>query len=349
MYTYNLGGKAILITGGTGSLGRKLTEKLLAGYAPRRLVLFSRDEFKQSEIASGDPDPRLRFFIGDVRDGDRLRRAMQGIDIVIHAAAMKQVPACEYNPFEAIKTNIGGSINVVDAALDAGVQRVIAISTDKAVNPVNLYGATKLVMERAVIRGNAYSGAHGPIFSCVRYGNVAGSRGSVIPFFLRQRGTGTLPVTDRRMTRFWLTLDAAANLVLDCLSKMVGWETFVPRLPNFKIVDLARAIAPRAEIREVGIRPGEKVHEVLVSVQEGRHAVQWQDRIVILPSPPAPPACTEMLAEQYRTGVPLVDGFALRSNDPTRRMTVEALREEIGKLHNPEAQAWAREGYHAHQ
>ncbi|MFW5748057.1 MAG: UDP-N-acetylglucosamine 4,6-dehydratase (inverting) [Chloroflexota bacterium] len=277
--------KNILVTGGTGSFGKQFIHTVLERYKPRRLIVFSRDELKQHEMrTSGFAHPALRFFIGDVRDPDRLRRAFNRVDIVVHAAALKQVPACEYNPMEAIMTNIMGARNVIDAALDTGVSKVLALSTDKAVSPVNLYGATKLCAEKLFVQSNAYSGGTGTIFSCVRYGNVVGSRGSVIPLFLQQRETGTITVTDTRMTRFWLTLQQGVDFVLNALERMQGGEVFVPKIPSMSILDLAEAIAPGCEIKNIGIRPGEKLHEALISEDEARQALDVGDMFVIQPA-----------------------------------------------------------------
>jgi len=277
--------KVILVTGGTGSFGKKFIEILLKEYHPAKVIVFSRDELKQHEMRVGGFDqPNLRYFIGDVRDQQRLRRAMNGVDIVIHAAALKQVPACEYNPMEAIKTNILGSSNVVEAALDAGVSKVMALSTDKAVNPVNLYGATKLSAEKLFIQSNAYAGGIATRFSCVRYGNVVGSRGSVIPIFIRQRAAGKLTITDDRMTRFWLTLEQGVRFVIHCSEQMHGGEVFVPKIPSTRIIDLARVIAPDSEIDVIGIRPGEKLHEVLINEDEARNTVELEDMFVVQPS-----------------------------------------------------------------
>src|SRR6266478_1287061 len=253
--------ESILVTGGTGSFGKKFVEIMLREFRPQRLVVFSRDELKQHEMrTSGFDHPSMRYFIGDVRDVERLKRALAGVTVVVHAAALKQVPACEYNPFEAVQTNILGAKNVIDSAIDRAVKRVIALSTDKAVNPVNLYGATKLVAEKLFIQGNSYSGAQGTAFSCVRYGNVVGSRGSVIPLFLEQRKTNVVTVTDERMTRFWITLEQGVEFVIRCLTLMQGGEIFVPKLPSMRIVDLVHTIAPKCEVRLTGIRPGEKIH-----------------------------------------------------------------------------------------
>lgn len=284
---FDLRKKSILITGGTGSFGKKCARILLDQFEPSRLIIFSRDELKQHEMrTTGFDHPSLRYFIGDVRDVDRLRRAMVGVDVVIHAAALKQVPACEYNPIEAIQTNVNGGKNVIEAALDNKVQRVLAMSTDKAVNPVNLYGATKLVAEKLFVQANAYRGGDQIRFSSVRYGNVAGSRGSVIPLFLQQRTSGKVTVTDPRMTRFWITLEQGVRFVLDSIETMVGGEVFVPKIASMRMVDLARAIAPDCEIQVIGIRPGEKLHEVLLSEDESRHSVELADRFVIQPAHP---------------------------------------------------------------
>lgn len=274
----------ILVTGGTGSFGRMFIELMLREYHPAKLIVFSRDELKQHEMReSGFEHPSLRYFIGDVRDVTRLRRAMQGVDIVIHAAALKQVPACEYNPMEAIKTNILGSGNVIEAALDSGVAKVVALSTDKAVNPVNLYGATKLAAEKLFIQSNAYAGGKETRFSCVRYGNVVGSRGSVVLIFFKQRQNGKLTITDERMTRFWLTLEQGVRFVITCAEQMRGGEVFVPKIPSTRLVDLARAISREAELEVVGIRPGEKLHEVLISEDEARSTIELEDMFVVQP------------------------------------------------------------------
>lgn len=277
--------KVVLITGGTGSFGKKLTRILLDEYHPAKIIVFSRDELKQHEMRSaGFNANNLRYFIGDVRDRDRLKRAFEGVDVVVHAAALKQVPACEYNPMEAIKTNILGSSNVVDAALDACVERVIALSTDKAVNPVNLYGATKLAAEKLFVQSNSYAGGRETRFSCVRYGNVVGSRGSVVPIFLRQRENGEVTVTDDRMTRFWISLEQGVRFVIRCAEQMHGGEVFVPKIPSMSIMELAKAMAPNANISVIGIRPGEKLHEVLISEDEARTTVELDDMFVVQPA-----------------------------------------------------------------
>lgn len=277
----------ILITGGTGSFGKKFTEIILENYNPKKVIIFSRDELKQHEMRTGGfDDSRLRYFIGDVRDVDRLKRAMHDVDIVVHAAALKQVPACEYNPIEAVLTNIIGARNVIEAALDTGVKEVLALSTDKAVNPVNLYGATKLVAEKLFVQANAYSGKGPTKFSCVRYGNVVGSRGSVIPLFIEQRKSGKITITDPRMTRFWITLDEGVKFVINCIEKMRGGEVFVPKIPSMSIIDLTKAIAPDCQIEKIGIRPGEKIHEVLISNDEARHTVELKNMYIIQPLHP---------------------------------------------------------------
>jgi UDP-N-acetylglucosamine 4,6-dehydratase len=281
----NWNDKVVLITGGTGSFGRKFVDIMLRDFHPAKLIVFSRDELKQYEMQeAGFNSPSLRYFIGDVRDPLRLRRAMHGVQVVVHAAALKQVPACEYNPIEAILTNIMGARNVVESAIDAGVERVMALSTDKAVNPINLYGATKLAAEKLLIQSNAYAGGTGTRFSCVRYGNVVGSRGSVVPVFLRQRATGTITVTDPRMTRFWLSLEQGVRFTIRCIEQMQGGEVFVPKIPSMRVVDLARAIAPESKVETIGIRPGEKLHEVLVSEDEARHTLETEDMFVVEPA-----------------------------------------------------------------
>ena len=283
---FDIQGKSILITGGTGSFGRKCTQRLLENGPPTKLIIFSRDELKQHEMQQQFQHECLRFFIGDVRDRDRLYRAMNGVDTVIHAAALKQVPACEYNPFEAVKTNVIGAVNVMDAAIDSGVKRVIALSSDKAVNPVNLYGATKLCAEKLIVQGHSYSTMEATRFSCARYGNVVASRGSVIPLFLQQQPTGVITVTDKRMTRFWITLEQGVEFVLNCLARMQGGEVFVPKIPSMNIMDLVDAIAPDCEVKFTGVRPGEKIHELLVSSDESRQALEFPDMYLIQPAHP---------------------------------------------------------------
>src|ERR1700724_280202 len=279
--------ESLLVRGGTGSFGKKFVEIMLRDYQPQRLVVFSRDELKQHEMrASGLDHPSLRYFIGDVRDPQRLERALSGVTVAVHAAALKQVPACEYNPFEAIQTNIMGGRNVIDAAINQGVRRILALSTDKAVNPINLYGATKLCAEKMFIQANTYSGAQDTRFSCARYGNVLGSRGSVVPVFLEQRKRGRITITDARMTRFWLTLEHGVRFVVRSIEQMHGGEIFVPKIPSMRLVDLAQTIAPGCLVEYVGIRPGEKLHEVLVSEDEARNTVELDEMYIIQPSHP---------------------------------------------------------------
>ena len=276
---------SVLVTGGTGSFGRKFVEIMLPEYNPRKLIVYSRDECKQHHMrAGGFDDPSMRYFIGDVRALDRLRRAVQGVDVLVHAAAMKHVPICEYNPVEAVATNINGSRNVIEAALDTGVRRVLALSTDKATAPLNIYGATKLVAEKLFVHANHYTREPATRFSCVRYGNVLGSRGSVVPLFSEQRANGHVTVTDPRMTRFWMTLEQGVRFVISCIERMAGGEVFIPKLASMKVVDLARAVAPEAEVRCIGIRPGEKLHEALLSDDEARMTLDAGDRYVMLPA-----------------------------------------------------------------
>ena len=285
-----LNNKTVLITGGTGSFGHHFTKYVLDNYDPKRLVIYSRDEYKQflmgNEFRDHPKFDRLRFFIGDVRDRDRLKRACKNIDFIIHAAALKQVPACEYNPIEAIKTNVNGATNVIDCALDSGVEKVVALSTDKSVNPVNLYGATKMVSDKLFCAANAYSGEGGTCFSVVRYGNVAGSRGSVIPFFknLIDSGATELPITDYRMTRFWISLEQGVKLVIKALKDGNGGEGFISKIPSFKITDLAEAMLPGCSTKEVGIREGEKLHEVMVAKEDSSHTYEYDKYYVIYPN-----------------------------------------------------------------
>jgi UDP-N-acetylglucosamine 4,6-dehydratase len=325
-------GKSILVTGGTGSFGKKFIEVVLNKFRPRRLIVFSRDELKQHEMRQvfpDDVDSPVRYFIGDIRDRDRLLRAFKaggGIDLVVHAAALKQVPTCEYNPFEAIKTNILGTKNVIDAAIVRKVQKVMLVSTDKAVNPVNLYGATKLCAEKMLIQANAYGASNQPStkLSVCRYGNVLGSRGSVVPLFIKQRASGTIKITDPRMTRFWITLEQGVDFVLDCISIMQGGEVFVPKLPSMKLVDLAEALAPGCERQEIGIRPGEKIHEVLVSEDESRSAVELDDKYVILPGHPW------WEIGNYSGDKKLENGFSFTSSNNAWQLDKDELMEMLG-------------------
>jgi UDP-N-acetylglucosamine 4,6-dehydratase len=320
-----LQGKSILITGGTGSFGRRFVRKALAEHDPRRVVIFSRDELKQYEFQQElGADPRVRFFIGDVRDRDRLLRAFDQVEIVVHAAALKQVPAAEYNPFEAVKTNINGAQNVIDAALDRGVSRVIALSTDKASSPINLYGATKLVSDKLFVNANAYAGSHETRFSIVRYGNVVGSRGSVVPLFRKLAATGRIPITDERMTRFWITLDQGVDFVIDMLERMHGGELFVPQIPSMRVIDLARAIAPDAEIEITGIRPGEKLHEEMISVDDARRTLAADGLYVVQPDAEWWGRSDRPVGWDHASPVP--EGFRYTSDTNTQWLTIDQLR-----------------------
>ena len=316
--------QVILITGGTGSFGKKFTQTLLAEKQPKKIIIFSRDELKQHEMqVGGFNHPSLRYFIGDIRDRERLVRAMHGVDIVVHAAALKQVPACEYNPMEAIKTNIMGTANVVEAALDAGVKKVMTISTDKAVSPANLYGATKLAAEKLTVQSNAYAAGSATRYSCVRYGNVVGSRGSVVPLFLKQRESGSVTITDDRMTRFWLSLDQGVQFVIECIEQMEGGEVFIPKIPSTKVTDLARAIAPEAKLDIIGIRPGEKLHEDLLSEDEARNAVERETMFIIKPPE------TLWNRNQHYEGKPLPEGFSYTSDNNTEWLDLEGIKKYI--------------------
>jgi UDP-N-acetylglucosamine 4,6-dehydratase/5-epimerase len=314
--------QTILLTGGTGSFGHKFIEKVLRR-RPKSLRVFSRDELKQSEMQKKFKDPCLRYFVGDVRDAARVQRAMQGVTLVVHAAALKQVPVCEYNPFEAIKTNVLGAQNLIDAAIDCGVPRVLALSTDKAVNPVNLYGATKLCAEKLFVQGNAYVGRRDTRFACVRYGNVVGSRGSVLPLFREQKKTGRLTITDPRMTRFWITLDQGVDFVIRCVELMQGGEIFVPKIPSMRVTDMAKAVAPGCRVETVGIRPGEKLHELLLSEDEVRQTVELKDLYIVQPLHPTWPV--KPVAGAKRPA----GGFVYRSDTNTRWLTVNDLRRMI--------------------
>jgi len=319
--------KTILITGGTGSFGKKFTKIILDKYDIKKLIIFSRGELKQAEMRSRfDNHPKLRFFIGNVRDKDRVYRAFDGVDIVIHAAALKRVPECEYNPFEAIKTNVNGAQNVIDAAIDKGIEKVVALSTDKAANPINLYGATKLCSDKLFTAGNAYAGGKSTKFSVVRYGNVMGSRGSVIPFFKKMKETGTLPITDPRMTRFWITLEDAVKLVLKALDEMQGGEIFVPKIPSMKVTDLAEAIAPECKQKIVGIRPGEKLHEVMIPRAASRHTIEFEDHYVIEPD------FDWWHNRNHIKGEKLGEEFEYNSGNNDQWLSVEEMREKIKNL-----------------
>lgn len=325
--------KVVLVTGGTGSFGKKFIDIMLKEYHPAKVIVFSRDELKQHEMrASGYDHGSLRYFIGDVRDQSRLRRAFDHVDIVVHTAALKQVPACEYNPMEAVKTNILGSSNVIDAALDAGVQRVLALSTDKAVNPVNLYGATKLAAEKLFVQSNYYAGDKSTCLSCTRYGNVVGSRGSVVPLFIKQRNNGSITITDQRMTRFWISLEQGVRFVIRCIESMNGGEVFVPKIPSMEMMDLAKAVAPGARVEITGIRPGEKLHEVLISEDEARSTVELDDMFVVMPSMSLPIAGKLLGRDWEVMGKPLPDGFRYASNTNNQWLTIEQIQEIIAPI-----------------
>ena len=322
--------KVILITGGTGSFGKQFLATVLNNYSPKKLIVFSRDELKQFDMRQQFNEqeyPCLRYFIGDVRDRDRLYRAMDGVDIVIHAAALKQVPTAEYNPIEVIRTNVLGGANLIDAAIDRNVQKVIALSTDKAANPINLYGATKLCSDKLFVAANGYSGHHGTRFSVVRYGNVMGSRGSVIPFFQQMRSTGALPITHPQMTRFWITLEQAVKFVLKCLGRMRGGEIFVPKIPSMSIVDLAKAIAPECRLDIVGVRPGEKLHETMVPEDDARNTFEYEDCFVI---------CSRSGEAEdhpvltHNGGRPCPEGFRYSSDNNSQWLTVTELQKLAG-------------------
>jgi len=318
--------KTILITGGTGSFGKAFINKMQREYQPKKIIVFSRDELKQHQMRSnGFNQDNLRYFIGNIRDLSRLRRAMEDVDLVIHAAALKQVPACEYNPMEAVKTNVLGTSNVIDAALDVGVEKVLALSTDKAVNPINLYGATKLSAEKLVVQSNAYAGGKKTRLSCVRYGNVVGSRGSVVPVFIRQRESGKgLTITDRRMTRFWLTLEQAVGFVIRVIEEMEGGEVFIPKIPSMRIMDLAKAVAPDADLDFIGIRPGEKLHEVLISRDESRSTVELENMYVVQPLE------TFWFGGEWDSrGTSVEDGFKYSSDHNDQWLSEEQIRKII--------------------
>ncbi|MEK6744847.1 MAG: UDP-N-acetylglucosamine 4,6-dehydratase (inverting) [Nitrospirota bacterium] len=331
-----LNGRSILVTGGTGSFGKKFIDTILRKYPQlQRVVVYSRDELKQYEMAQQYPDPpfpQLRFFIGDVRDRDRLARALEGIDIVVHAAALKQVPSCEYNPFEAVKTNILGAQNVIEASIDKGIKRVVALSTDKAAAPINLYGATKLCSDKLFVAANNFRGGHDIKFSVVRYGNVMGSRGSVIPYFLAKRKDGVLPITDERMTRFNISLEEGVDLVLYALENMWGGETFVPRIPSYRIVDVAAAVAPKARREIVGIRPGEKLHEEMITETDALNSLEFDRYYVILPSTPT--WDVKKFREAFN-GRPCPVGFRYNSGDNTEWLSVAQIRQLIRQHVDP--------------
>lgn len=333
-----LNDKSILVTGGTGSFGKKFISRVLRDFDVKRIVIYSRDELKQFEMQNTEPFKKhlgkLRFFIGDIRDVARLQRAMEGIDVVVHAAALKQVPACEYNPFEAIKTNVMGAQNVIDATLACGVKNVVALSTDKAAAPINLYGATKLCSDKLFVAANSSKGAHDIKYSVVRYGNVMGSRGSVIPFFQKKKAEGVLPITDKRMTRFNITLDEGVDLVLYALKYQWGGEIFVPKIPSYRIEDVAKAIAPEAELRYVGIRPGEKLHEEMITVTDALNSVEFEKYFVILPSLPLWDVEKFIQTSSEKPGKHCEAGFSYNSGTNKVFLTVEELRSLIANKMN---------------
>ena len=336
--SFPLQDKVVLVTGGTGSFGKAFIRKALTLHNPRKVIVFSRDELKQWEMRQSDPvfdHDKIRYFLGDVRDKERLMRAFRDVDLVVHAAALKQVPAAEYNPTEFVKTNIHGAMNVVDAAIERGIERVIALSTDKAANPINLYGATKLVSDKLFVAGNAYVGAKGmPKFSVVRYGNVLGSRGSIVPKWKQmvRDGATELPVTDERMTRFWITIDQATQFVIDNFSRMLGGEIFVPKIPSMKVVDLVKAIAPGVKARVIGIRPGEKLHELMIGEDDARHTVEFPDCYAIAPQAVM---CDSMASVERLTslgGKRVADGFEFRSDTNTLWLDCAALQNLVSDL-----------------
>lgn len=316
--------KTVLVTGGTGSFGKKFISTILKSEV-KKVIVFSRDELKQYEMAQEFTDSRMRFFIGDVRDKERLFRAFEGVDIVIHAAALKHVGVCEYNPFEAIKTNIHGAQNIIEAAIDRGVEKVIALSTDKAASPVNLYGATKLASDKLFVAANSYAGTKKTRFSVVRYGNVVGSRGSVVPFFKSIKDTGIIPITDERMTRFWITLTQGVQFVIDGLDRMKGGEIFVPKIPSMNVMDLAKAIAPNCNVEFNGIRPGEKLHETMITEDDARRTVEYDDYYVIQPEFPW------WDAAYTKDGKSLAEGFSYVSNTNDQWLSVEELRKLVNE------------------
>lgn len=323
----SLSDKTILLTGGTGSFGKKFTEIVLKEHNLKAIRIFSRGELKQQNMREQfDNDEKLRFFIGDVRDKDRLHRAMNGVDIVVHAAALKQVPTCEYNPIEAVRTNIDGAANAIDAAIDNEVEKAITISTDKAVHPVNLYGATKLVAEKLFVQANTYVGGRKTKFSCVRYGNVIGSRGSIVPLFLKQKKNGRITVTDKRMTRFWITLEQGVRFVIDCIGRMRGGEVFIPKIPSMKVTDLADTIAPEAKKEIIGIRPGEKINEILLTEEEARHAKEFDSFFGIEPE------YSFWGRDNFEEGRSLPDGFRFTSDSNNSWLTKEKLKKMIEEL-----------------
>ncbi len=319
--------KTILVTGGTGSFGNMLTKTLLANYKPKKVIIFSRDEFKQYEMQQIFTDPCLRFFIGDVRDKSRLHRAFEGVDYIVHAAALKHVPTAEYNPFEVIKTNVLGAQNVIDVSIDVGVKKVVALSTDKAASPINLYGASKLCSDKLFISGNSYVGQKATRFSVVRYGNVVGSRGSVVPLFFKLKNTGTLPITDEKMTRFWITLQQSVDFVLKVFRWMGGGELFVPKIPSTTILDIAKAIGPECNTEIVGIRPGEKLHETLITEEDAMYTLESQDHFTILPYL----ASLTGNKAANKNGKPVKEGFKYASNNNPEKLSSKETKRLINE------------------
>ena len=323
--------KSILITGGTGSFGKKFISRIFKLYKPKVVIVYSRDELKQFEMRELFPTEKfpIKYFIGDVRDKDRLYRVAHGMDFIVHAAALKQVPTAEFNPFEAVKTNIHGAQNVIEAALENDVKKVVALSTDKACNPINLYGATKLASDKMFAAANHWQGSHHTTFAVVRYGNVMGSRGSVVPFFLKKKEEGVFPITDERMTRFWITLDQSVQFVLDSLKRMKGGELFVPKIPSMNIVDLAKAIAPEAKTEIIGIRPGEKIHEVMISSDDAINTLEFDSYCVIQP---AHPWWDNLEYIKINGGKPVDDGFTYSSGNNTQWLNIEDLKKMIANI-----------------
>ena len=326
-----LNDKSILVTGGTGSFGKKFIATVLKKYKPKVIIVYSRDELKQFEMRESFPTNEfpIKYFIGDVRDRDRLYRVTHGVDYIIHAAALKQVPTAEFNPFEAVKTNIHGAQNIIESALENDVKKVVALSTDKACNPINLYGATKLASDKMFSAANHWQGSHHTAFSVVRYGNVVGSRGSVIPFFLKKKEEGVLPITDERMTRFWITLDQSVQFVLDSLKRMKGGELFVPKIPSMNIVDLAKAIAPEAKRKIIGIRPGEKIHEVMISSDDAINTLEFDSYFVIQPSHPW---WDNLEYIKINGGRQVDESFTYSSGNNTQWLTIDKLKKMIANL-----------------
>lgn len=318
-------GKVVLVTGGTGSFGNRFVARMLKDHKPKKLIVFSRDELKQSEMAQRITDPRIRFLLGDIRDLSRLQRAFHDVHVVVHAAALKQVPTLEYNPFEAVQTNIIGAENIINAAIDQGVEKVIALSTDKAVNPINLYGATKLCFEKLFVAGNNYAGGTKTRFACVRYGNVVGSRGSVVPLFLAKRAGGVLPITHKDMTRFWITLDHGVDTVLYAAAHMLGGEIFVPKIPSMKILDLAMAIAPKCRLDFVGVRPGEKLHEALLTDEESGRTVDAGEYFVVKPQ------VHWWTASNWNGAKAVAKGFHYSSDANDKWLTTKEIKAMVGE------------------